>query len=71
MPKFTVFCQDSDGTGTMYIDSVEADNLDAAMAEGARLCRQAWGYPDDNPDAVRVVGVAAGYVDILHWDDEP
>lgn len=64
---FTVFCRDSDGTGTTYITSVEAANATEAAAEGLRLCAEDW---DQDSDTINVIGVCAGDVEVLEWDDE-
>lgn len=63
---FTVFCRDADDTGTTFITSVGADNIEAAKAAALKECADAWGQ---NIDSIRVVGVAAGDVEILEWDD--
>lgn len=66
MQTYTVFCQEADGSGTTWIEAVEAENLDAAMATGLERCAEAW---DMDFDEVRVLGVAKGDVEILTWED--
>lgn len=64
---FTVFCQQANGGGTMFIDSVSAFDATSAIEAGAAKCAHELGV---EPDDVKVVGVAAGLVEILSWDDE-
>ena len=66
--KFTVFCQDKSGTGTIWIDSVATDSFDCmeAVQAGREMCADAW---ECDPDDVHVLGVAVGDVDIAFWDD--
>lgn len=67
MSKFTVFCQDIDGTGTVWIDCVEAADIVAAQALALEACAADWGYgPTDD---IAVLGVAEGDVKILVWND--
>lgn len=79
---FTVFCQDETGSGTIWIDTVEASNADAAALLGQQKCAQDWGrYAEDENgeedpetldcESIHVLGVAAGDVKILHWEDIP
>lgn len=76
MPKFTVFCRQSNNVGTTYITTVEIEDNDAAKAGEAGLeeCLTDWnpggGEPDIyTSDNVSVLGVAEGDVKILMWDD--
>jgi len=66
MPMFTVFCRDADDTGTTFITSVEADNIDQAKKDALEECASAW---EQDVTSIRVVGVAEGDVNILEWDD--
>jgi hypothetical protein len=74
---FTVFCQEADGTGTIWISSVQARDLEDAKLVGLQECADDWGYSDDpdNEDAcgtlsdIHVLGVAEGTVKILDWED--
>lgn len=66
MATYTAFCQQSDGGGTIWIDSVEAEDLSAAIEKARDECAAAWGYEAEH---VHCLGVAAGNVEILHWDD--
>jgi hypothetical protein len=42
IPTFTVFCQESGGTGTIHIASVEAADLEAAIIAGKQQCIDDW-----------------------------
>jgi hypothetical protein len=73
---FTVFCQESGGTGTIHIASVEAADLDAAIIAGKQQCIDDWSAgatPDEsrwNEETVHCLGIAAGNIEILHWEDQ-
>lgn len=77
LPTFTVFCQQADGLGTIHISSLEAADLEAAITAGKQQCIQDWSdgsSPEQSPwdmDTVHCLGVAAGDVEILHWQDIP
>lgn len=64
--KFTVFCAEANGQGTVWIDAIEADGLEDAKAVGREKCANAW---DCDIDDVDVIGVAEGDVNILFWED--
>lgn len=66
MNKYTVFCRGSDGIGTTWISTVEAQNVANAMLQGRAECSVDWDTDEDN---VTVIGVAEGDVRILHWED--
>ena len=73
---FTVFCQESGGTGTIHIASVEAADLEAAIIAGKKQCIDDWSAgstPDEsrwNEETVHCLGIAAGNIEILHWEDQ-
>lgn len=67
MQTYTVFCQQSDGRGTIWIDSVDATCAEEAATLGKANCAADWEY-EDLAD-IHVLGVAAGEVDILTWED--
>lgn len=71
MPKYTVFCRDSDGTGTTWIQAVEAADQEEAKIVGVNLCASDRGYePDDDGELnITVIGVAEGEVNVLFWED--
>ena len=76
VPSFTVFCQETGGNGTIHIDCVEAADLEAAIIAGKQQCIDDWsdgtaeGGSPWNMDTVHCLGVAAGDVEILHWEDQ-
>jgi hypothetical protein len=69
MKTLTIFIQDESRTGTTYITSAHG-NDDAStedLKESAlNECADDWDQP---ADTLVVVGVAAGDVEILEWDD--
>ena len=73
---FTVFCQESGGTGTIHIASVEAADLEAAIIAGKQQCIDDWSAgstPDEsrwNEETVHCLGIATGNIEILHWEDQ-
>ncbi len=73
---FTVFCQQADQLGTIHIDSVEAADLASAIQAGREQCLVDWNGGPSKPDAlftledIHCLGVAAGDVTILHWNDQ-
>lgn len=73
---FTVFCQQSDGGGTIHIASVQATDLAAAIVAGKQQCIADWSAgstPEQsqwNAETVHCLGVAAGNIEILHWQDQ-
>lgn len=72
MRTFTAFCQQADGKGTIWISDVEVDGNDveeaaeAAVEAAIKACAEEWGYDEDD---VHCLGLAAGSVDIVYWDD--
>ena len=58
MNTYTVWCQDSSGTGPIWIGTVMADDVEGAMEAGR-----------GSIDAIHVLGVAEGYVRIMFWED--
>ncbi len=66
MNTYTVWCQDSSGTGTIWIGTVDADSVEDAMEVGRSECHESW---DGSIDAIHVLGVAEGYVRIKFWED--
>lgn len=83
IPCFTVFCQETGGTGTIHIASHEAADLESAINAGKQQCIKDWssgleegeddgkGQSPWNVESVHCLGVAAGDVEILHWEDQP
>jgi hypothetical protein len=75
---FTVFCQEAGGGGTIHIAAVQAADLESAITAGKQQCIEDWscgpGEYGESPwtlETVHCLGVAAGDVDILHWEDQP
>ena len=74
---FTVFCQETGGSGTNHIASVEAADLEAAVIADKQQCIDDWSArssPDEsrwNEETVHCLGIAAGNIEILHWQDQP
>ena len=66
MAKFTAFCQQSNGHGTIWISTVEAESVEAAIGQAVADCASDWGYDESD---VHCLGLAAGDVDILCWED--
>ena len=66
MNTYTVWCQDSSGTGPIWVGTVMADDVEGAMEAGRSDCHEAW---DGSIDAIHVLGVAYGEVNILYWED--
>lgn len=77
LPSFTVFCQEIGGGGTIHIDHVEAADLESAIIAGKQQCIDDWSDPTDQAESrwnmatVHCLGVAAGEIEILHWQDQP
>jgi hypothetical protein len=73
---FTVFCQQADQLGTVHIDSVEASDLESAIQVGRAQCLADWNGDNSGSEApftledIHCLGVAAGDVRILHWEDQ-
>ena len=76
IPTFTVFCQEAGGTGTIHIASVEASDLESAVTAGKQQCIVDWSggsSPEEsrwNEETVHCLGIAAGNIEILHWEDQ-
>ena len=66
MAIFTAFCRGSDGTGTTWISSIEAESADAAMEAAINECADDW---ECSPEDVECIGLAEGDVKILFWED--
>ena len=67
--KFTVFCQEADGTGTIWIDTVFATDSDHAAVKGVAKCCGDWnGDPDEGEEpaytADNVSAPGGGFLDM-------
>jgi len=77
VPRFTVFCREADGSGTVHIHSVKAADLESAILAGKQQCIDDWSDRTSEAESpwtmetIHCLGVAAGDVDILHWQDQP
>lgn len=66
MKTFTAFCQQASGGGTIWIQAVEAEDLNAATTLAQETCAADWEYDLDD---VHVLGMLEGNVNVLMWDD--
>lgn len=66
MNDYTAFCQHVSGSGTIWISDVIAPNTDAAIEIARTRCSEDWCIPAED---IHVLGLAAGSVEILHWED--
>lgn len=65
---FTVFTVDENGDHpTTHITSVEAADIEDAKRLAIAETAEAW---EQDASEIRVLGVAAGEVEILDWQDE-
>lgn len=67
LQTFTAFCQEAGGGGTIWIDQVQAESPELAADLAAINCAADWEF---EPDAVHVLGIARGNVEILLWEDQ-
>lgn len=66
MATYTAFCQNASGEGTIWIDTIEAPDIMTACTIAERAAADDW---DCAADEVHCLGLAAGDVEILHWED--
>ena len=74
MRTYTAFCQQSDGRGTIWIDTVEVEDdpqdcdatIEAAKLAAREACANDWGWDFDD---VHCLGLAVGNVEIAEWED--
>jgi hypothetical protein len=64
---YTVVAREASGRGTVWIRLVAGRGVYDVMRRGAEMCRRDWGF--ESVDDVKVVGVAAGDVKMLNWED--
>ena len=69
MLTYTVFCVDDTGTHpTTHVSCHHAASVEAAKLAALHETADDWAC---DPNDVRALGVAAGNVTILEWEDEP
>ena len=68
-PTFTCWVMETNRTGTAYVSSFQCADIETAKEQALLECALNWGRGDDVDDLF-VLGVAAGNVDILEWDDD-
>jgi hypothetical protein len=66
MKKYTVFIRQLNNEGTTFISSYETPGVPEAIDLARADCAECW--EADEKD-LHVLGVAAGDVEILEWDD--
>lgn len=69
---YTVFCRQVSNEGTTHIDTVEAEDVPNAILAGRKQCLRDWNSgttPLFTLDDIHCIGIAAGNVAILHWED--
>jgi hypothetical protein len=66
LKRFTAFCQQANGRGTIWIDGVEAKSMSQAIKIARSNCAFDWGY---DPKDVHVLGIASGDITIEFWED--
>lgn len=66
MNTYTGFCIHKDGKGTTWINTVQASSIEAAQDTARDECAADW---ECSADDVQCIGIAAGNVDILFWED--
>ena len=73
---YTVFCRQVSNEGTTHIDTVEAEDVPNAILAGRQQCLNDWNgdwnsgtTPLFTLDDIHCLGIAAGNVAILHWED--
>lgn len=64
---YTAFCQQADGGGTIWIDTVQAETIADGVAAAQRDCAADWGY---QVERVHCLGLAVGDVKIAYWQDQ-
>lgn len=65
--RYTAFCREADGSGTTWIGPCEGDTPEEALEDARESCASDWGFDVED---VKCIGLAAGDVDIVLWEDE-
>ncbi len=71
LKTYSVFIREANDTGTTFITSVEAADVEEAKELALTECSECWGTREEpwDRDDLRVLGVAEGDVQIIEWDD--
>lgn len=72
LKKYTAFCQEVSGEGTIWISFVDAIDVENAKHVAKEACARDWDWLDDPTDyrtTIHVLGIAAGEVEIEYWED--
>lgn len=68
MRKYTVFVRQLDNMGTTHVDCYEAYSIQEAKEKAIAQVLEDWGG-EYAADDLHILGVAAGDVDLIEWDD--
>lgn len=63
---FTAFCRQSNRQGTMFIQAVDARDASEALDRAIADCSSQWKM---SPADIDCIGLAAGDIEIVYWDD--
>jgi hypothetical protein len=69
MKTYTVFIQEAETPTTTFITAVEAPDQEVAANLALTECIEAWGDSYTRAD-LHILGIAAGDVEILEWEDQ-
>ena len=69
MRKFTVFVRQFDNMGTTHVDCYEAESAEDAKKQAIAQAISDWGSDIFTEDHLHILGVAAGDVELIEWDD--
>jgi hypothetical protein len=71
--SWTVWVQSADRTGTVWVDCIEAKDVEQAKLDALNQCAAAWSDHDGGTtykmDDLHIVGVAVGNVHLIEWND--
>lgn len=63
---YIAFCRKSDGTGSIWIQTVEAESVEDAKVRAIVECAADWGM---RTCFISCIGIAEGDINILFWED--
>lgn len=73
METYTIFCRHATEWSSTFIEALQAEDEQSAMTAGIQACLDAWNDgstpPNYEPEDIECFGIAAGDVEILHWQD--